>query len=239
MKKIIELKDVTKNKILENINLEIQENEIIAIMGNSGVGKTTLLNIMSGLEEINSGTVNINEVLINTLKGSQLTKFRSQNIGYIFQDYKLVDFLSVRDNITFIEDINKISIDKAKVDLLIKKLRIDKILKNKITQLSGGQKQRVAIARSIIGNNKLIFADEPTGALDPLTRNEIINELVKNAQEFSKTLIIVTHDPYVALQTNKIIFLNNKNINDIVNTQDLTEKQILNKLESLHNEISN
>ncbi|WHQ36662.1 ABC transporter ATP-binding protein [Spiroplasma sp. SV19] len=231
MTQAIVIKNVSKNNILNTINLEINNQEIISIMGFSGSGKTTLLNLMSGLDKPSSGLIEINGVNLTTLKEPKLTKFRAENISYIFQDYKLIDYLTIKENILITQRINKQKIDNNKLDYLIKSLNLEQVKNLKINYLSGGQKQRVAIARALIGNNNFIFADEPTGALDLITRDQILKELINNVKHFQKTLIIVTHDPYVAQYSNRIIFIDNQQIESIHQQMELTE--IENKMKAL------
>ncbi|WP_368487027.1 ABC transporter ATP-binding protein [Spiroplasma sp. DGKH1] len=215
MKKAIIIKNVSKTNILNAINLEIEHQEIIAIMGFSGSGKTTLLNLISGLDSPTTGTIEINGTNLTKLKEPQLTKFRSQNISYIFQDYKLIDYLTIKENILITQRINHQKIDNNKLDYLVKTLNLEQVKNLKINYLSGGQKQRVSIARALIGNNNFIFADEPTGALDLITRDQILKELINNVRHFQKTLIIVTHDPYVAQYAGRIIFIADHQIESI------------------------
>ncbi|QHX36048.1 ABC transporter ATP-binding protein [Spiroplasma sp. TIUS-1] len=228
---IISLENVTKNNILKNINLSISKGKTVAIMGYSGSGKTTLLNLMSGLDVPDTGSIWVNGTVINSIKEPKLTEFRSKNISYIFQDYKLVDYLSITENISLIQDINKIKIDANKLANICEKLNIKNLLNKKISQLSGGQKQRVAIARTLIGNNDLIFADEPTGALDMMTRDIIIKELISNSREFNKTLVVVTHDPMVAKWMDVVIFIDEKKVESINEKMDV--KDIEAKMETL------
>ncbi|ALD66335.1 ABC transporter ATP-binding protein [Spiroplasma cantharicola] len=225
------LKNVIKNKILNDINISIIKGQTVAIMGYSGSGKTTLLNLMSGLDTPDSGTIIINGTTINLIKEPRLTEFRSKNISYIFQDYKLIEYLSINENITLIQDINKIKINKNKFDNICKKLNITNLLDKKVSQLSGGQKQRVAIARALIGDNDFIFADEPTGALDMMTRDVIIKELIENSKVFNKTLVVVTHDPMVAKWMEKVIFIDDHKIESINERMNVNDIEL--KMESL------
>ncbi|KAJ3616451.1 hypothetical protein Zmor_011883 [Zophobas morio] len=217
------------------MNLQVQSGEIVAIMGASGAGKTTLLNLMSGLDRPTAGSIEINGKDLAKLKEPLLTKTRTSNISYIFQDYKLLDYLSPKDNILLTQHLNKKEISEQKLNHILSRLGLTKLMKLSINQLSGGQKQRVAIARALIGDNNLIFADEPTGALDLFTRDEIMKELTSNAKEFGKTVIMVTHDPYVAAYANRIIFIHDGKIES--NVSGLKNEEISRKLFSLtHNE---
>ncbi|AUF83424.1 ABC transporter ATP-binding protein [Mesoplasma syrphidae] len=221
MKEIIQIKKITKKNILQEITITINEGDCIGIMGNSGAGKSTLLNIISGLEKPTTGSVVINKVNITNLKEPKLTKFRATNISYIFQDYKLVDYLTVEENIKLIEKNNKAKINLNKYDTIVNSLGLQDKLKMNVKKLSGGQKQRVAIARSLIGRSKIIFADEPTGALDLVNKKIVLNELITNSKLNNKTLIIVTHDPDVALTTDQILFISNGKLDEIIKTKDI------------------
>ncbi|WP_051350875.1 ABC transporter ATP-binding protein [[Acholeplasma] multilocale] len=230
MKEIIKIENITKKNVLEPINAVISEGQCIGIMGNSGAGKSTLLNIISGLETPTTGAVHINGTDITKLKEPNLTKFRSRNISYIFQDYKLVEYLNVEENIKLIEKNNGNKIDENKYEQTVKALGLEDKLKVNVRKLSGGQKQRVAIARSIIGESKIIFADEPTGALDIVNKKIVLKELVENSKRNNKTLVIVTHDPEVALSTDKILFINNGKLDEIIEAKNVDIKAIEERL---------
>ncbi|AUM62559.1 ABC transporter ATP-binding protein [Spiroplasma monobiae] len=230
MNKIIKINNVSKEKIIKNVNLSISNGECISIMGNSGAGKTTLANIISGLEKPTSGNVLFDGVDIVQLKEPNLTKFRSIAISYIFQDYKLIEYLNVEQNIKFIEKNNKSYIDEKKYNKLINDLGLTKIEKKTVSQLSGGQKQRVAIARAMIGESKVIIADEPTAALDMVNKKIVLNELKKLTKANNKTLIIITHDPEVALKCDRILIVSNGSISDEFSTNYVSYNEIENIL---------
>lgn len=222
-------KEVKKQLIINNISLKIKHGNFSAIMGPSGAGKTSLLNIASGLDNPTSGSVFINDKEISKLKEPKLTKYRSKNIGYIFQEYNLIEYLNVKDNILFTQKINHLKVDSKKLEEIVTTLNLQDKLKSNINDLSGGQKQRVAIARALIGNNQIIFADEPTGALDINTRDITIKLLKNLTTKFNKTLILVTHDPVVASYADEIIFILNGSINLIsgkMNDQAISKKML-------------
>lgn len=229
--KIISLKNVSFSNVLKNINFEIKTGEIIAIMGNSGSGKTTLLNLLSGFIIADQGELIVLNQNLKKMKNNKLDTFRRENITYIFQDYKLVNYLNVKENISLIQKLNHQKIDKEKFNSLVNELGLDKLINKPVTQLSGGQKQRVAIGRSLIGLQPLVFADEPTGALDLPNRNLVMNELITNAQRYQKTLIVITHDFEVALKAQKIIFIKNHQIDAIWKTNEVNQSQVRKKLE--------
>lgn len=234
---ILSFKNVNKTmngkKVLYNINIDLPKNKFVVIMGPSGSGKTTFLNLASGLEKPTRGKVFIKNTEISRLKEPKLTKFRRKEIGYIFQEYNLIPYLNVKENILIIQTLQKQKITKNKLHEIIEKVNLEDYRKTQVTNLSGGQKQRVAIARSLIGRNDLIFADEPTGALDVKTRNEIITLLKEVCYEYGKSLFMVTHDPAVANYADMILFLSEGQIVDIFQKDQINLDAIFKKLMEL------
>lgn len=203
---VIELENVEKtftngyivNYVLKNINISIKQGEFVVVLGRSGSGKTTLMNILSGLTRASSGkTIVANKNLIN-LSNSELTIFRRKNIGYIFQDYGLLDTLTVYENVLTGFNLNKENNDKKIVDDSIDWIGLSLYKKKFPYELSGGQQQRVAIARAIAKNPKIIFGDEPTGAVDSKMSKIILSLLKKINKEKNTTIILITHDPEIA-----------------------------------------
>lgn len=195
--------------ILDDINLEVEKGEFISIMGPSGAGKTTLLNILSTVDKPTSGEVLYDQENIHTMKNKEVSKFRRDNIGFIFQDYNLLDSMSVEDNIALplvVSKTNAVTIQKE-VQRLAFFFGIDDHLKKYPYELSGGQKQRVAAARALITSPKIIFADEPTGALDSKASSELLNCLKDMNEQFGVTVIMVTHDAFSASYSKKVIFM--------------------------------
>ena len=191
---------------------------MVAILGKSGSGKTTLLNLIGGIEAPSSGKVLISGVDISTIKESQFTRFRGKNIGYVFQNYRLIDELNVQDNIRVVQYINNWDYDEKHEKRIIELLEIDNILKARPSQLSGGQQQRVAIARALIGKPSIVLADEPTGNLDNTKCKEIIGFFKELNSKLGQTFIIVTHDLDIADQCNRIITIEDgRIIKDIKN----------------------
>ena len=178
-------------------------------MGASGSGKTTLLNCISTIDKVTTGHILINGDDITKLKGNKLNKFRREELGFIFQDFNLLDTLTAYENIALaltIQKRNVHEIDK-KVKDIAKKLEIDNILNKYPYQLSGGQKQRVASARAIITNPKLVLADEPTGALDSKSAKQLLETLTTLNETLDATILMVTHDAFTASYADRIIFI--------------------------------
>ncbi|WP_310602169.1 ABC transporter ATP-binding protein [Anaerosporobacter sp.] len=216
MKPIINVKDLKKHiqqekhtiPILDSINLEIEENEFVSIMGPSGSGKSTLLGILSGLDNECSGSVEVCDHEILTMKDKQLTEFRNGNIGIIFQSFNLLPDLNILENVKiplyFSEDKGKM--DDRAVELL-KEVSLQNRVKNYPKQLSGGEQQRVAIARALVNRPRVLFADEPTGALDKANGQLIIDLIVKIRRITKMTVVMVTHDLDIAKQADRIIHI--------------------------------
>lgn len=192
---------------LKGIDMEIYSDVSTAIMGPSGSGKSTLLNCISGLESATEGTVEVLGRDISRLKEPRLTEFRRKNINFIFQQYNLVDTLNVTDNIKLPYKLSGEKIDNARLKELIQKLGLHGKEKFLPSKLSGGQQQRVAIARALLGKGRIIFADEPTGALDIKTGQEVLDLLLIACRQFRLPLILVTHDASVAAKCDIVYFL--------------------------------
>lgn len=215
MKKIIETENLVKiydqgaSRVFANneITLSIEEGEFVAILGSSGSGKTTFLNLVGGIEKPTSGKILINGQDISVIKESKFTRFRAKNIGYVFQNYQLIGELNVEDNIHIISDINNWAIDHEYEQAVIDLLGIRDLLAVRPDQLSGGQQQRVAIARALVGKPAIVLADEPTGNLDKKRSEEIVAYLRQSNREYGQTFLIVTHDPMVAAQCSRQITL--------------------------------
>ncbi|MPQ44756.1 ABC transporter ATP-binding protein [Clostridium tarantellae] len=194
---------------LEGINLEVKEGEFVGIMGPSGSGKTTLLNILSGVDKSTSGKVIIKDNDISKLKKDELALFRRKNIGYIFQDFNLLDSLTLEENISLplILDKKNPKEIKKKVNELMEFFNIGNLSKKYPYHISGGQKQRVAAARALINDPAIIFADEPTGNLDSKSANSIMETISKMNKDINSTVLMVTHDPFAASFCKRIIFI--------------------------------
>lgn len=194
---------------LSSISLEINEGEFVSIMGASGSGKTTLLNILSGLDSPTSGSVLIQNQNINEMKKDDLAKFRRSNIGFVYQDFQLLESMTVKENIMLpmILDRKSIKSMNIKADEYLKLLSITDITHKYPNQLSGGQQQKIAIARALINNTVIVFADEPTGNLDSHS-SKLVMKTFANMNDIKKTTILmVTHDPISASFSNRVIFI--------------------------------
>lgn len=196
-------------KALNNISFSVSKGEFVGIMGPSGSGKTTLLNCISTIDKVTSGDIYISEQNITKLKGENLNKFRSDQLGFIFQDFNLLDSLTAGENIALaltIQGKKGAKIDKF-VEQIAEKLDIKEILHKFPHQLSGGEKQRVAGARAIVTDPALVLADEPTGALDSKASRLLLDSLEYLNKELSTTILMVTHDDFTASYANRILFI--------------------------------
>lgn len=194
---------------LNNINLEVAKGEFLSIMGPSGCGKSTLLNIMGLLDEPSEGAVEINGTQFKGYTDKQLAKFRNQTLGFIFQSYHLINDLPVVDNVELPLLYRKISGSERRrlATEALAKVGLSNRLSHFPNQLSGGQRQRVAIARAIVGNPKIILADEPTGNLDSVMGNEVMDILLGLNEKEETTIVMVTHDETMAKKTHRLLRL--------------------------------
>lgn len=191
---------------LSEINLHIKDGEFVALMGPSGSGKSTLLNLIGGLENPSEGSIFVNEKDISEYKDKTLSKYRNDTIGFIFQEFHLEPFLTVKENVLLPTYFNHPSRhDETYAEKLIKEVELSNKTDSKINELSGGQKQRTAIARALINHPKIILADEPTGNLDVKTGETIIQLLKQIHKTHKTTLIIATHDHLVAKAADRIV----------------------------------
>ena len=192
-------------RAVDDISFTVEENEFVAIMGSSGCGKTTLLNLLGGLENPTHGCVYINDVDITQLSMEERSSFRRWHIGFIFQNFNLIPEMNVFENIVLPAKLMERNISKKEVMRIAEELEIEeKLLQNPMT-LSGGQQQRVAIARTLAQGSKILLADEPTGNLDSTNTRNIVEILRKLAHEEDSTVIVVTHDNSVAEQADVVL----------------------------------
>lgn len=200
---------LNQTNVLADISFSVDRGEFVGIMGPSGAGKTTLLNIMSTIDRPTTGKVLINGTNISKLKEKQLSEFRRQELGFIFQDFNLLDSLSVKDNILLPLAIERLNHQQMLVRLaeITKILEIDHLLSKKPTEISIGQKQRVAAARAVITEPSLVFADEPTGSLDSKSATELLHYLTEMNKREGTTIMMVTHDAFTASYCHRILFI--------------------------------
>lgn len=227
MKTILEMKNVFKTyymgevptHALNDVSLKIKQGEIVVILGPSGGGKTTMLNVLSGLDNVTSGEIYYDGVNISKFSDRKKTKFRKDNLGFIFQTYNLLEHLNVYENILVGKKLSKNGID---IHQIIKTVGLESHEKKYMHELSGGEQQRVSIARALVKNPKIMFCDEPTGALDEKTGKVVLNSLISINEKFKTTMIIVTHNPGIALIGDRIIKMNSGKISEIINNEKRT-----------------
>ena len=213
----IEFKNVIKEykmgeitiKALDDTNFEIEKGELVVIVGPSGAGKTTTLNILGGMDSATSGLVLVDGKNVTKLKNKELIQYRRNDIGFVFQFYNLVQNLTAKENVELATEICN---DSLNVDEVIKKVGLEERMKNFPSQLSGGEQQRVAIARAIAKNPKLLLCDEPTGALDYKTGKQILKLLQDTARKENMTVLIITHNGALAPMADRIIRFKNGSV---------------------------
>lgn len=219
-------------KAVDDITFNIQEGEFVAIMGASGSGKTTLLNTIATIDNVTSGHIYVGGIDITTLKEKDVANFRKDNLGFVFQDFNLLDTLSIGENIAMslvINGENPEVVDK-KVSDIAKKLGIENILEKFPYEVSGGQKQRAACARALINKPKLILADEPTGALDSKSSRMLLETMEEMNEKLNATIMMVTHDSFSASFCERILFLKDGKIFNEIYKGDKTRKEFFNEI---------
>ncbi|HJU80483.1 MAG TPA: ABC transporter ATP-binding protein [Acidimicrobiia bacterium] len=197
----------TAVRALDGISLEVERGRFTAIMGASGSGKSTLLHCLAGLDELTSGRVLIGDIDLATLDDNALTRLRRDRIGFVFQAFNLVPTLTAAENIVLPLSLAGRQPDRDWLEVVISTLHLGDRLDHRPSQLSGGQQQRVAAARALITRPDLIFADEPSGNLDSRSGAQLLDFLRKAVDDFSQTIVLVTHDPNAAAQADRIVFL--------------------------------
>ena len=217
----IEFKKVNKvykmgeveNKALNNTSFEIEKGQLICILGPSGAGKTTCLNILGGMDRLTSGNVIVDGKIINDLNEKQLIKYRRNDIGFVFQFYNLIQNMTVIENVELATQLCKNSLDPSDI---LDKVGLKNRKNNFPAQLSGGEQQRVAIARAICKNPKLLLCDEPTGALDYKTGKQILKLLQDTCRNEQMTVIIITHNSAISPMADKVIKFKNGTVSDVI-----------------------
>ncbi len=215
---VVSVKDVKKTygkpnekqyTALKGVTFDVKQGEFVGIMGASGSGKTTLLNILSTLDKPTAGQVEINGQAINGLKGNELADFRAKEIGFMFQDFNLLENLTAYENMALPLTLQNVGGKKVRdlVTSIAKTLSIDSLLNKYPTELSGGQKQRGAAARALVHNPAILFGDEPTGALDSKSAKELLDTMAQLNEEQRVSILLVTHDPFSASYCQRILFI--------------------------------
>lgn len=243
MKKIVEINNIEKyygkenniTKALNGVTFDVVDGEFVGIMGPSGSGKTTLLNCISTIDNSTSGDIIIGGENISLLNQKKLQEFRSESLGFIFQDYNLLDTLTGSENIALPLSIAQVKHTeiKQRVEAISKILEIEHVIKKFPYQLSGGEKQRVAAARALINNPKLVLADEPTGSLDSKSSRRLLENLQSINKTLNTTILMVTHDAFSASYCERILFIKDGKIFNELRRGDLTRKQFFDQIISV------
>lgn len=240
MEKVLKIDKIEKyygnktslTKAIDNISFDVEKGEFVAIMGASGSGKTTLLNCISTIDKVTSGNIYVEDDNITKLKGNKLNKFRREELGFIFQDFNLLDTLTAYENIALalsIQNVSASEIDK-RINKITKDLDIKDVLNKYPYEMSGGQKQRVASARAIITNPKLILADEPTGALDSKSAKMLLESFNYLNKELKATILMVTHDAFTASYASRVIFIKDGKIFNEIHKGETSRKEFFDKI---------
>ena len=219
-------------KAVDDISFNVEKGEFTAIMGASGSGKTTLLNCISTIDRVTAGHIMLEDTDITKLKGKELNKFRRDKLGFIFQDFNLMDTLTAYENIALALSIQKRpakEIDKA-VKTVAEQLGITEVLNKYPYEMSGGQKQRVASARAIVTSPKLVLADEPTGALDSKSSKMLLERFNYLNHECDATIIMVTHDSFTASYASRVLFIKDGKVFNEINRGGDSRKQFFDKI---------
>ncbi len=251
MSTVLEVKDLCKtyitnkrqNNILKNVSFNIQDGEMVAVMGPSGSGKSTLLYCVSGMDDITAGSVQVANEQIDKMNQQELANFRLEKMGFIFQQMHMLNNLTIFDNILLPavqSKENKKSKREKNVDAkkLMHKLSISEIAENDITEVSGGQLQRACICRSLINSPKILFADEPTGALNRSASDDVMKELTKINND-GTTIMLVTHDAKIAAKCSRVIYIVDGNIKGEINLGKVKDDvEMRNRTNNLNNWLS-
>lgn len=222
---MIQLENVTKiygdgevkTVALKDVSVTIKEGEFIVLLGPSGSGKSTMLNVCSGLDNPTSGVITIDNDVISDMNGKELTKFRRDNLGFIFQQYNLLQTLNVRENI---EVGKEVGIEPFDIEEIAEQVGLTPNINKYPHQLSGGEQQRVSIARAVVKNPKIMFCDEPTGALDEENAKEVLGVIQKLNEVYKTTVVLITHNPSIGALADRIIKLNSGEIVEIIENKE-------------------
>lgn len=220
-----------KVEALKNVSFSVEEGEYVAIMGESGSGKTTLLNILASLDKATSGDVFLNGKSLTNIKDKEITAFRRNNLGFVFQDFNLLDTFSLKDNIFLPLVLSRKNYVEMENRLLpiASRLGIKEILNKFPYEVSGGQKQRVAVARALITNPKLILADEPTGALDSKSTDQLL-KVFEDINKDGQTILMVTHSTKSASHASRVLFIKDGEVFNQIYKAQMTDSQMYEKI---------
>ena len=220
-----------KTKALSNVNFSVEEGEYVAIMGESGSGKTTLLNILAAIDKPTSGDVILCDNNLTNLKEKEVTAFRREHLGFVFQDFNLLDTFSLKDNIflPLVLSNRPYSLMEKRLKPLAKKLGIEDLLDKYPYEVSGGQKQRVAVARALNTKPEIIFADEPTGALDSKSSDDLLS-LFNQINDEGQTILMVTHSVKAASHANRVLFIKDGEVFHQIYKGKMTQEEMYKKI---------
>lgn len=219
-------------KAVDDLSFEVNKGEFIAIMGASGSGKTTLLNCISTIDRVTSGTIVVDDVEVSKLRGEELNRFRREKLGFVFQDFNLLDTLTAYENISLALSITgvKESEINGRIREIAEKLSITDVLDKFPYQMSGGQKQRVACARAIVTNPALVLADEPTGALDSKSAGALLERFRYLNESNHATILMVTHDSFTASYASRVLFIKDGKLFHEISKGNDSRKVFFNKI---------
>ncbi|NMO96047.1 ABC transporter ATP-binding protein [Paenibacillus lemnae] len=223
---------LNKQEVLKAIDFHVEKGEFVSIMGASGSGKTTLLNVLSSIDKVSRGNIRIEGKEFTSMKEKELAEFRKHHLGFIFQEYNLLDTLTVKENILLPLSIKKVSKKEAdeKFRRVAEELGIAELQHKYPNEISGGQKQRTSAARAFIHDPSIIFADEPTGALDSKSASDLLNKLSELNHKLTSTIIMVTHDPVAASYCSRVVFIKDGQMYTQLNKGDQSREDFFNDI---------
>lgn len=218
--------------VLKGIDFRVMEGEFVGIMGPSGAGKTTLLNVLATIDRTTEGSIKINETDISSMNNRKLSQFRREQLGFIFQDYNLLDTLTVKENILLPISVGNVKrvVAEDRFKSIARTLGITELANKYPGEISGGQKQRTSAARALINEPSIVFADEPTGALDSKSASSLLGTLSKVNEERKVTIMMVTHDPVASSYCNRVVFLKDGTIYSELYRGDQTRQQFFQEI---------
>ncbi|MCG7384648.1 ABC transporter ATP-binding protein [Paenibacillus sp. ACRRY] len=223
---------LNKQEVLKGIDLGVGRGEFVGIMGPSGSGKTTLLNVLSSIDRVSQGTIEIEGKEFTGMKEKQLAEFRKHHLGFIFQEYNLLDMLTVKENVLLPLSITSVPKQEAnrKFEQIARELGIYELKDKYPSEISGGQKQRTSAARAFVHDPSIIFADEPTGALDSKSASDLLGKLSEMNIKHQATIVMVTHDPVAASYCSRVIFIRDGQIYTQLNKGDESRQSFFNDI---------